>query len=413
MSYQPNANQDQGAVYTPGKVGIAGGVRQDASGAPSGVVDGDVHPFIFNSDGRLKVVTQPAQIPATVDNITSNGDTVSIDVTLFSNLTIHCTGTFSTVNVTFEASINGGTNWFTVQGVRSNANTVETTTGNLSAAPAYAWEFSVNAYTNFRVRATAFASGTQVWTFQPGTYATEPIPAVQVTGTQPVSGTVATTMAANATTTPVKARDGVAGASDTAIPPLFVRRDTPTAVTPIAGDYEFAQISANGEQWVRSIGEVADDAAVTLGTQRAIMNGAVAVSMDGTDPLAVSAEGDAALLRSDPNRILLVNQTHPRFFRAAVDYASAQTNATVVAAPGVGLSLYITDIIISNGATAGNITLLDGSGGSLLFEIYPAVNGGVAHSFRNPIKLTANTLLACTSTTVTTHAITVTGYIAA
>lgn len=413
MSYQPNANQDQGAVYTPGKVGIAGGVRQDASGAPSGVVDGDVHPFIFNSEGRLKVATQPAQIPATVDNITSNGDTVSIDVTLFSNLTIHCTGTFSTVNVTFEASINGGTNWFTVQGVRSNANTVETTTGNLSAAPAYAWEFSVNAYTNFRIRATAFASGTQVWTFQPGTYATEPIPAVQVTGTQPVSGTVATTMAANATTTPVKARDGVAGASDTAIPPLFVRRDTPTAVTPIAGDYEFAQISANGEQWVRSIGEVADDAAVTLGTQRAIMNGAVAVSMDGTDPLAVSAEGDAALLRSDPNRILLVNQTHPRFFRAAVDYASAQTNATVVAAPGAGLSLYITDIIISNGATAGNITLLDGSGGSLLFEIYPAVNGGVAHSFRNPIKLTANTLLACTSTTVTTHAITVTGYIAA
>lgn len=160
-------------------------------------------------------------------------------------------------------------------------------------------------------------------------------------------------------------------------------------------------------------GQIVDDAAATLGTTRAFAVGGIAVNMDGTDPLAVSAEGDAALLRSDPNRILLVNQTHPRFFRAAVDYASAQTNATVVAAPGAGLSLYITDIIISNGATAGNITLLDGSGGSLLFEIYPAVNGGVAHSFRNPIKLTANTLLACTSTTVTTHAITVTGYIAA
>ena len=221
------------------------------------------------------------------------------------------------------------------------------------------------------------------------------------------------TMAANATTSPAKARDGAAGASDTGIPNFFVRRDTPTAVTPIAGDYEIPQISANGEQWVRLAGELADDAAATLGTTRVVPVGAVAVTMDGTDPLAVSAEGDASLLRSDPNRILLVNQTHPRFFRACVDYAAAQTNATVVAAPGAGLSLYITDLIISNGATAGNITLLDGSGGSLLFELYPAINGGVSMSFRNPIKLTANTLLATTSSTVTTHAITVTGYIAA
>jgi hypothetical protein len=142
-------------------------------------------------------------------------------------------------------------------------------------------------------------------------------------------------------------------------------------------------------------------------------SGAVSVAMDGTDPGAVSAEGDNTVNRSDPNRILLVNQTHPRYFRASVDYASAQTNATVQAAPGAGLSLWITDIIISNGATAGNITLLDGSGGSVVFEIYPAINGGVAHSFRNPIKLTANTLLAITSTTVTTHSVTVTGYIAA
>ena len=107
---------------------------------------------------------------------------------------IHCTGTFSTVNVTFEGSLNStnGTdgNWFVVQAIRSNANTIETTPGNLSAAPAYAWELSVNALKYFRVRATAWTSGTQVWTMIPGTYATEPIPGAQVSGTQPVSGTV-------------------------------------------------------------------------------------------------------------------------------------------------------------------------------------------------------------------------------
>jgi hypothetical protein len=64
------------------------------------------------------------------------------------------------------------------------------------------------------------------------------------------SGTVATTMAANATTTPAKARDGVAGGTDTGIPSFHVRRDIPTAVTPIAGDYEMSQIDDKGRQYV-------------------------------------------------------------------------------------------------------------------------------------------------------------------
>jgi hypothetical protein len=410
MSYQPNANQTQDEAYAAGQVNIGGGVRRDADTSPV-TTDGDVHPNVYDELGRLKVSTYPASIPVYTDNITSNGDTVSLDVSRYSNLTIYCTGTFSTVNVTFEGTIDG-TNWFAVQAVRTNANTVELTTGNLSAAPAYGWELSVNALKSFRVRATAFTSGTQVWTFQPGAYATEPIPAVQahaVTG----SGNFAVTMAANATTTPSKARDGVAGGTDTGIPSFHIRRDTPTAVTSAAGDWEPSQLSANGELWVRQAGELADDAAFTLGTTRVLPIGAVAVNMDGTDPTAVSAEGDAAVPRSDPNRILLVNQTHPRFFNVSADYASAQTNASIQAAPGASLSLYITDLVISNGATAGNITLLDGSGGAVKFELYPAVNGGVSMSFRNPIKLTANTALCITSTTVTTHSVFVSGYIAA
>jgi hypothetical protein len=408
-----NTIQTEGAVYAQGATQIIGGVRKDATGAPAGVADGDVHPFVFNEEGRLKTSTQPAIYTAVTGNITANGQTVSVDVSRASNLMFHMTtASLSNHNVTFEGSINGGTTWFAVQAVRTNANTVELTTGNLSATPAYAWEASVNALTHFRVRATGHASGTATWRFLPGAYATEPIPAIQthaVTG----SGNFAVTMAANATTTPAKARDGAAGASDTGIPNLFVRRDTPTAVTPAAGDWEIPQISANGEQWVRQQGELADDAAFTLGTTRVLPIGAVAVTMDGTDPATASAEGDAVVPRSDLNRILLVNQTHPRYFRASADYASAQTNTSLVSAPGAGLSLWITDIIISNGATAGNITLLDGSGGTVVLELYPAINGGLTHSFRNPIKLTANTALCVTSTTVTTHSVTVTGYIAA
>jgi len=129
-------------------------------------------------------------------------------------------------------------------------------------------------------------------------------------------------------------------------------------------------------------------------------------------PNAAAAEDDRVNSIADEYGRQYVEITHPNYWDVSVDYATAQTNATVKAAAGAGLSLYITDIICSNGATAGNITLLDGSGGTVLWELYPAVNGGATQQLRSPIKLTANTLLAITSTTVTTHSLTVSGFIA-
>lgn len=139
--------------------------------------------------------------------------------------------------------------------------------------------------------------------------------------------------------------------------------------------------------------------------------GGKAYAFDGTVPQTAVAEADRVNAIFDLTGRQYVCDIHPNFWSASVDYASAQTNATVVAAPGAG-SLFITDIVISNGATAGNITLLDGSGGTVKFECYPGINGGVAHSFKTPIKLTATTLLAITSTTVTTHSVTVSGFTA-
>ena len=104
-----------------------------------------------------------------------------------------------------------------------------------------------------------------------------------------------------------------------------------------------------------------------------------------------------------------VFQDDPRFWAVSKDYGSAQTNATVQAAPGADLRLVITWILISNGAVAGNITLLDGSGGSVLIEQYVAINGGLALDDIK-IALTENTLLAITSTSCTTHSVTVGGY---
>lgn len=175
--------------------------------------DGDYSALKLDEEGRLKVAAKPASYPDITGNITAvqatigtpvAGGTVEGDVSRASNLMVFCTGTFAGVNCTFEGSLesSGDTNWFAIQAVRSNANTIELTTGALSAQPAYAWELSVNALKRFRVRCTARTSGTQAWRFVQGTYATEPIPAAQASATQAVSGTVTATVTPPAPATP-------------------------------------------------------------------------------------------------------------------------------------------------------------------------------------------------------------------
>src|SRR3990172_2833549 len=156
-------------------------------------------------------------------------------------------------------------------------------------------------------------------------------------------------------------------------------------------------------------GDVAHDSA---DAGEPVKVGGKAYNFDGTAPGTAVAENDRTNHINDLYGRQYVETTHPNFWQVSADYATAQTNATVKAAPGASLSLYLTDIIISNGATAGNITLLDGSGGTVLIEIYPAINGGCSSNLRTPIKLTANTLLAITSTSCTTHSITVCGFTA-
>ncbi len=194
-----------GGAATMGDKGFPALVkRRDADTSVS--TDGQYMTMNCDEEGRVKVASKPASYSATVGNVTSATSTVPMNCERFSNLMIHCTGTFAGANCTFEGSLNStnGTdgNWFTVQAIRSNANTIETTTGVLAAAPAYAWELSVNALKYFRIRATAWTSGTQTWTMIPGTYATEPIPGAQASATQAVSGTVTATVTPPAPATP-------------------------------------------------------------------------------------------------------------------------------------------------------------------------------------------------------------------
>ena len=186
-----------------GGAGDASAANQLLGNATLVAIDGKLPAL---SSGRLPTVTTPAAVAAVTGNITAVAGTLAADVASASNVTMYVTGTFAGHNCTFEASIDGGTTWFGVQAVRTNANTIEATTGVLGAAPAYAWKLAVNSFTNVRVRATAHTSGTAAWRIQPSSMATEPGPAVPVHGvTQSGTwniGTVTTVTAAAATTTP-------------------------------------------------------------------------------------------------------------------------------------------------------------------------------------------------------------------
>jgi hypothetical protein len=174
-------------------------------------------------------------------------------------------------------------------------------------------------------------------------------------------------------------------------------------------------VVGDGDKYCRGV--TADDASgIDL---EPVIVGGIAVETDGTDPTSVSAEGDNAYFRTDRNRRLLVNPCHPNAIPPSGSFynaTSAKTKQAIVGAPGSGLSLYIKTLIISNGATSGNLYLVEdtaGTGAQITQTFYVGVEGGfVVNTFDPPLRVTANKDLGFTSTTMTTHSVGVRGYIA-
>ena len=145
---------------------------------------------------------------------------------------------------------------------------------------------------------------------------------------------------------------------------------------------------------------------------------AIAIAVDGSIITTLSATDNAVLDAIAASLVTLAaavpgGQT---IWTASENHTSAQTNNELVAAPGSGLSLYITDVIISNGAVAGNIKFLEDTGtpGADKIEVlYFGINSGTSIHFKTPIKITAEKNFGFTSVSMTTHSITVNGYTAA
>jgi len=126
------------------------------------------------------------------------------------------------------------------------------------------------------------------------------------------------------------------------------------------------------------------------------------------------ADGDRVDALFDVYGQMRVRTDHANLWSYHLNTSTAQTDTTVKAAPGAGLSVYITDIVFSTGAaTACNIFFGEGATTILGPYYLEAIAGrGLALHFQTPKKCTANTAVTVTTSASIAQAIDVMGYIA-
>jgi hypothetical protein len=170
---------------------------------------------------------QPA---TTTGSITTATSVVGpINVNGLNIVTVGVYGTYTGVTFIFEASTDS-TNWFSIQGSRVDNGLVSTGLV-LGSTANYAWDIPIGAWTTFRVRATAYGTGTASILLSGQSMPYEPAPSAITQGViqpgtaLPTSPTVAPVIigggsiggGTNATTATVKAASTVAVATDTAL----------------------------------------------------------------------------------------------------------------------------------------------------------------------------------------------------
>jgi len=169
------------------------------------------------------------------------------------------------------------------------------------------------------------------------------------------------------------------------------------------------QASTNTQEIV---GDVAHDAAA--GGNPVLVAGIAQNADDTAPPNRVTTEADATRLATDFDGAVFVRTHGPQVWSYHVDGSSALTDASVHAAPGAGLSLYVTSITFSSGAATAINAFFEEATTTVLGPYYlEAVAGRGMHlTFPTPKKITANTALTVTTSASIAHSIDVMGYTA-
>lgn len=180
-----------------------------------------------------------------------------------------------------------------------------------------------------------------------------------------------------------------------------------------ASIYSFGMVW-DGALWDRLPGNSTDGATVNLGTNNDVVAaGDVAHdSVDSGNSLKIGAKATTSLsgitLVANADRTNLfagvdgvqIVRNHCNLEDAVQDRATNTDGVSTafgggLAAPGVGIRLWVTKITVSNSsATPITVDIRDGAAGSVVWTIPCPANGGAIENFDPPLKFTANTAVA-------------------
>lgn len=451
----------------------------DSATRDNGIVDiGAALPAGTNNIGDVDVLTVVTTTNKTATgSLTATGSVTINPVNGCGSATLQITGTW-VATVQFEATTDG-TNFFSINGIvpTTGARATSTTANGQWVLPVAGYEqvrARVSAFTSGTVVIDLEASsGSQA------VLLAAPVDAVQ-SGTwniTNVSGTVslptgASTLAEQQTQTTalqlidniVKNEDDASANLDAGAVVLAKRSDTPAATSGTDGDYEplqvtggrlavqatgsgsftvaqatatnlncvetnSASISSNTGLMVTSL-SVLDDWDNTASDGASVTGDVAHDGVDAGEPVKIGAfaetapsgrtpvaDGDRTNLIAGADGVLLVRPYCAlEDIVSAVDTDTAGDSTAAISAPGVGIRLYITSVIVKNthATTDAYVDIRDGAAGSVLATIPAPAAGGAVVQFPVPLRLTANTACAVDpSAAVTTIITTVVGFKAA
>lgn len=151
------------------------------------------------------------------------------------------------------------------------------------------------------------------------------------------------------------------------------------------------------------------DASVTIAGEVSLAAGTNSIGKLGANSGIDIGDVDVSSVSGD----VATRESTTNIASATANYTSVQTNVALIAAAGAGVSIYITDLVVSNGATAGYVKFVEDTAGSatvLVERLNFAANGGAVINFRTPLKGTANTNFGLTSVTADDFSVTVCYY---
>lgn len=136
----------------------------------------------------------------------------------------------------------------------------------------------------------------------------------------------------------------------------------------------------------------------------------IGVKAVNAEPGAVAANDRVNLIADLVGKLITLPYANPEQFVRGTANSVGTSNTQIIAAPGAGVKLYVTSIVVANtSATDTDVAIKDGT--TEVMRVPAPANGGATINLAVPLVLTANTALQfASSASVTTMYVTAIGY---